>query len=75
MEPENITKDNFCNSKNNYKICYLIVRDKQMIKTLGPSAEQLDVIMCFSLFKVVSVFMPRANTPNTDSSREWTNSI
>ena len=49
MEPENITKDNFCNSKNNYKICYLIVRDKQMIKMLGPSTEQLNVIMCFSL--------------------------
>ena len=56
MELENITKDNFYNSKNNYKICYLIVRDKQIIKTLGSSTEKIDVIMCFSLFKVVSVF-------------------
>jgi len=63
MEPENITKDNFCNSKNNYKICYLIVRDKQMIKTLGPSTKQLNVIMYFSLFKVVSVFYAESKFP------------
>jgi len=63
MEPENITKDNFCNSKNNFKICYLIMRDKQMIKTLGPSTEQLNVIMCFSLFKVVSVFYAESKYP------------
>ena len=56
MEPKNITKDNFFNSKNNYKICYLIVKNKQMIKMLGPYTIQLDVIMYFSLFKVVSVF-------------------
>ena len=28
-----------CNSKDNYKINYVNARDKQMIKTLGPSTE------------------------------------
>ena len=51
-----INKGYICNSKDNYQSNYLNVRYKQMIKTLGPSTEQLDVIKCFSLFKVVSVF-------------------
>jgi len=63
MEPENIIKDNFCNSKSNYKICYLILRDKHMIKMLGPSTKQLDVIMYFSLFKVVFVFYAESKFP------------
>ena len=28
-----------CNSKDNYKINYVNARNKQMIKTLGPSTE------------------------------------
>ena len=46
------------------------VRDKQMMKTLGPSTEQNDVIKCFSLFKVVSVFYAENDYSNQDPSSE-----
>ena len=42
-----------------------------MIKMLGLSTEQNDVIKCFSLFKVVSVFYAENDYSNQDSSSEW----
>jgi len=41
-----------------------------MIKTLGLSTEQNDVIKCFSLFKVVSMFYVENDYSNQDPSSE-----
>ena len=41
-----------------------------MIKTLGLSTKQNDVIKYFSLFKVVSVFYVENDYSNQDSSSE-----
>ena len=42
-----------------------------MIKTLGLSTKQNDVLKCFSLFKVVSMFYAENDYSNQDPSSEW----